>query len=208
MPRSAEATTGGPAAAGGSGSSPQENAAGSAAVELEPVPIDAGVAALTPDNMKIAFVGTHSGDKPDPRTGGFGKFMGKAEVDSAAKTLKAVSAEIETDSLWTQIEKLTNHLKSADFFDVREHPQAAFKSTRIEASDAAAGSVRITGNLTLHGVTKEISFPATVSISDAGLTLTSKFTIDRSEFGMDFGAGKVENQVSLTVVIGEKTEAQ
>ncbi len=141
VPPSAEATTGGPAAASGSGSSTQENAAGSAAAELKPVPIEAGVAALTPDNTKIVFVGTHSGAKPDPRTGGFGKFLGKAEVDSAAKTLKAVSAEIETSSLWTPIEKLTNHLKSADFFDVREHSLAAFQSTKIEAPPAERRSI-------------------------------------------------------------------
>ena len=196
-----------PVVASGSASSGQESGTSSAAVDLKAVAIEAGVATLAPENTKIVFVGTHSGAKPDPRTGGFGKFTGKAEVDADAKTLKAVSVEIETGSLWTQIEMLTNHLKNADFFDVKEHPQAAFQSTKIEAGDAT-GSVTITGNLTLHGATKEISFPATVSITDAGLTLSSKFTIDRTEFGMTFGEGKVEKKVALTVVIGEKTEGK
>ncbi len=207
VPSSPEAATGGPAAPSSSGSSGQESGTSSAAADLKPVPIEAGVATLAPENTKIVFVGTHSGAKPDPRTGGFGKFTGKAEVDADTKALKAVSVEIETGSLWTQIEMLTNHLKNADFFDVKEHPQAAFQSTKIEAGDAT-GSVTITGNLTLHGATKEISFPATVSITDAGLTLSSKFTIDRTEFGMTFGEGKVEKKVALTVVIGEKTEGK
>lgn len=184
----------------------QEAAVDSSATSPKPVPIESGVAALTPENTKIVFVGTHVGAKPDPRTGGFEKFTGKAEVDPAAKTLKSVSIEIETASLWTQIPNLTNHLKSPDFFDVREHPQAAFQSTKVEAGAAAAGSVTITGKLTLHGVTKEVSFPATVSITDDGLTLTCKSAIDRTEFGMTFGPDRVEKQVSLTVVIGEKTE--
>ena len=201
------ATTGGPVAPSGAGSLTPENATGSAAADLKGVTIEAGVATLSPENTKIVFVGTHSGAKPDPRTGGFGKFTGKAEVDADAKTLKTVSIEIETGSLWTQIDMLTNHLKNADFFDVKEHPKAAFQSTKIEAGDAT-GNVTITGNLTLHGATKEISFPATVSVTDAGLTLSSKFTIDRTEFGMTFGEGKVEKEVSLTVVIGEKTEGK
>jgi len=209
VPPSPEATTEAPAAASGSANPAEENATGSAAADLKPVPIEAGVATLAPENTKIVFVGTHSGPKPDPRTGGFGKFTGKAEVNADAKTLKAVSVEIETGSLWTQFPMLTNHLKSADFFDVREHSQAAFQSNKIEAGAAGASSiVTITGNLTLHGATKEISFPATVRITDAGLTLSSKFTIDRTEFGMTFGEGKVEKEVSLTVVIGEKTEVK
>lgn len=176
-------------------------------MELKPVPIESGAAALTQENTKIVFVGTHSGVKPDPRTGGFEKFTGKVDVDTNTKSLKSVSVDIETASVWTEIPNLTNHLKSADFFDVREHPQAAFQSTSIKADDATAGSVTITGNLTLHGATKEISFPAKFSITDEGLTLTSKFSIDRTEFGMTFGADRVEKEVSLTVVIGEKTEA-
>ncbi len=207
VPAAPTTTPAAPAAASGSASSGQESGTSSASADLKAVAIEAGVATLSPENTKIVFVGTHSGAKPDPRTGGFGKFTGKAEVDADAKTLKAVSVEIETGSLWTQIEMLTNHLKNADFFDVKEHPKAAFQSTKIEAGDAA-GSVTITGNLTLHGAAKEISFPATVSITDAGLTLSSKFTIDRTEFGMTFGEGKVEKDVSLTVVIGEKTEGK
>ena len=59
----------------------------------------------------------------------------------------------------------------------------------------------------LHGVTKEISFPATVQIGDEGLTLKSEFTIDRSQFGMTFGPDKVEKNVSMTIVVGEKTKS-
>lgn len=169
-------------------------------------PVKAGVATLSPANTKIQFVCAHSGDKPDPRTGGFAKFSGKAQVDPATASLQSVAVDIDTTSLFTQFDKLTTHLKSADFFEVRQYPTAKFVSTKIVPGEG--GKHTITGQLTLHGVTKEISFPAAVAVNDQGLSLKSQFSIDRTQFGMDYGQGKVENKVDLTVVIGEKTTTQ
>jgi polyisoprenoid-binding protein YceI len=166
------------------------------------VPIQAGAATLTPQNTKIQFVCAHVGPRPDPRKGGFAKFSGKIQIDPAAKVVKTLEVEIDTASLFTEFDMLTNHLKSPDFFEVRRHPTATFVSTKIEPG---GGSAKITGKLTLHGVTKEIGFPATLEIGDSGLTLKSEFTLDRSEFGMNFDPKKVENKVSLTVVVGEKS---
>jgi polyisoprenoid-binding protein YceI len=56
--------------------------------------------------------------------------------------------------------------------------------------------------LTLLGNTKSISFPATVS-TDGGLTLTAKFELDRTKFGMNYGVGKVEKTVTMTIAIGK-----
>jgi polyisoprenoid-binding protein YceI len=159
---------------------------------------------LSPANTRIEFVGTHAGEKPDPRKGGFEKFTGKLEVDLVAKSLKSISLDIDTESLSTEIPKLTEHLKSPDFFEVREHPKATFESTKIVPSAESPGQLQITGNLTLHGVTKEITAPATVQIGPAGPSLRSELTLDRSEFGMNYSPDKVENKVSLTVVMGEK----
>jgi polyisoprenoid-binding protein YceI len=168
----------------------------------EPAPVKSGVVTLSPENTKIQFVCAHMKPKqPDPRTGHFAKFTGQAQIDAAAKTLKAVTVEIDANSITTQFDKLTTHLKSPDFFEVRQYPTAKFESTKITA---AQGQSQITGKLTLHGVTKEISFPATVSITASGLFLSSEFNIDRSQFGMTFGPDQVENKVALTVTIGEK----
>jgi len=179
------------------------NVPAASAAERSPVAVAAGTAMLNPENTKIQFVGTHVGPKPDPRTGGFAKFSGTVQVDVAAKTLKSVSLDIETASLWTEIPMLTTHLKSADFLEVRQFPAVKFVSTKIAAG---AGNAQITGNLTLHGVTKEISFPAAIQIGEQGLTLTSEFSIDRSDFGMTFAPDKVVNKVALTVVVGERTQ--
>jgi polyisoprenoid-binding protein YceI len=196
----AESTTE-PAPAAGEAPAAAESTA-RAAAELTPVKIEDGAATLSPDNTKIEFVGTHSPPKPpDPRVGVFQKFSGAAKVDADAKELQSVSVEIGTASLKTQFPKLTTHLQSADFFDVREYPTAKFESTEIAPGDD--GLVTIKGNLTLHGETKEISIPAAVSITDEGLTLRSNFSINGSEFGIKFDG--VEDKISLSVAIGEKT---
>jgi len=164
------------------------------------VPLQSGAAALSPQNTKLQFVCAHVGAKPDPRTGRFGKFTGKAQVDGQA--LKSLTVEIDTTSISTEFEKLTTHLKSPDFFDVRRFPTVKFESTKITPG---SGSSQVTGKLTMHGVTKEITFPATVEIGPSGLTLKSEFSIDRTEFGMNYDPTKVENKVLLTVVVGEKS---
>ena len=171
-----------------------------------PVPIESGVALLGPENTAITFVATHVGAEPNPRTGGFEKFSGKVQVDSATQRVTAMSVEIDTASLWTQIDRLTIHLKSVDLFDVREHPTAKFESTTVTARDGDAGRYDVTGNLTLLGTTKPVSFPVGVKITDQGLTLTGSFRIDRTDFGMDFRPQQVENEVALGVAIGQKTQ--
>lgn len=162
---------------------------------------------LTPKNTKIQFVGTHSPPRqPEPRTGSFEKFSGKAEVDVAGKALKKVAVTIETGSLKTEFDKLTNHLNSPDFFDTREYPTAKFESTEITAGEN--GQQTITGNLTLLKTTKKISFPATVTVGDSGLTLNAKFKIDRMDFGIGVDQKGVERPVSLTIVIGKPAKAE
>ncbi|GAA4433024.1 YceI family protein [Bremerella cremea] len=154
--------------------------------------------ALTPDNTLVQFVGTHVGDKPDPRTGKFGKLTGTAKA--ADGKLSEVSVTIETASIETEFEKLTNHLKSPDFFDVRQHPEAKFVSKKIEAGDD--GKFNITGDLTLLGETKSITFPAVVTIGKE-VNLTAEFVIDRTEFGMTYSPDKVHKDVTMTIKVGK-----
>lgn len=153
---------------------------------------------LSPDNTRIQFVGTHVGDKPDPRTGKFGKFSGTAKADGGKLT--SVVVAIETPSLETEIEKLTNHLKNADFFDVRNHPEAKFASTKIETGED--GTTKITGDLTILGKTKSITFPAKVTVGK-DVKLDAEFVIDRLEFGMDYSPDKVHKDVTMTIKVGK-----
>lgn len=151
---------------------------------------------LTADNTLVQFVGTHSGDKPDPRTGKFGELSGVATF--AEGQPREITVEIKTASLTTDIDKLTDHLKSADFFNVREFPTATFKSTKIDST--APGTAEITGDLTLLGTTKPVTFPVKI----AGGKMTGEFAIDRTIFGMTYGEGKVEKEVAMTISVEAK----
>lgn len=153
---------------------------------------------LTPENTLIQFVGTHKGDKPDPRTGKFGKFNGAVQATDGKLT--KITVVIDTASLETEIEKLTNHLKSPDFFDVRQNPEAKFVSKSIESAED--GTVKVTGDLTLLKKTKSISFPAKVNVGK-DITLDAKFVINRVDFGMNYGTDNVHEEVTMTIKVGK-----
>lgn len=181
-----------------------EDVADQASPRLDPVPVHNGAADLEPASTRITFVGLHEGDDPNPRLGGFAKFTGRAEVDASGK-LSAVTLDIDTASLWTEIPRLTAHLKGPDFFSVREHPAATFRSTSV-TSAGEAGKYMVQGDLTILGVTKALTVPATVEIDDKGLTLASQFMFDRRDFGMDYGQGQIKNDVTVEVRVGEPTQ--
>lgn len=181
-----------------------EDAANPAPSSLDPVPVHDGAADLEPATTRVTFVGLHEGADPNPRLGGFGKFTGRAEVDPSG-ALSAVTLDIDTASLWTEIPRLTAHLKGPDFFGVREHPAATFRSTSVTSSDEP-GEYVVQGDLTLLGVTKSLKIPATAELTAEGLTLASDFAFDRRQFGMDYGQGQVKNEVTVQVRVGEPTQ--
>jgi polyisoprenoid-binding protein YceI len=150
------------------------------------------------------------GSKPDGsgHDGGFKDFSGKITLDENTVTLKAIEMEIKTDSLWADgPARLTNHLKDTDFFEVKAYPKASFTSKEISKGQND-GEFTVKGDLTLHGVTKEISFPAKVKVEDGKLTPESKFTFDRTGFGINYDTAKVNKEVSVAVAVGRKTTGQ
>jgi polyisoprenoid-binding protein YceI len=152
---------------------------------------------LDGDNTKVTFTGTKPGGKHD---GGFKKLTGTATVNDG--TLTKIEVEIDCDSLYSDNDKLTAHLKSPDFFGVKDNPKSTFKTTKIEKTDKG---YNITGDLTLLGKTKPVTFPATVTEKDGTLTVASSaFTIDRSEWGMTFGKGRVDEKVTIKVAVTAK----
>ena len=86
--------------------------------------------------------------------GEFGKVDGAVNLDDQNPTKSSVEATIEVTSINTRVAKRDDHLKSPDFFDVAKYPTITFKSKRIEA--AGEGKFKVIGDLTLHGVTKEV----------------------------------------------------
>ncbi|WP_051017665.1 YceI family protein [Pontibacter sp. BAB1700] len=102
--------------------------------------------------------------------------------------------------------KLTKHLRSEDFFDVQQHPIASFVITSIvpydstERQDAPAlpdntkqlriknPNHKVTGNLTITGITKSISFPALIELEDSLLRAKANFNIDRTHWKLTYGS--------------------
>ncbi|NJB87528.1 polyisoprenoid-binding protein YceI [Lewinella marina] len=89
--------------------------------------------------------------------------------------------------------KLEGHLKSADFFDVAQHPTATFEITGVSPVDGQAEyNHEITGNLTLKGTSRSITIPAMITVEDNQITAsTPDFVIDRTEWGMQYGSGSI-----------------
>ena len=170
--------------------------------QAAPVTIES-VVLLAPSNSSISFVGTHVGDDPKPRLGGFADFGGQVMVDTSVKKITSIAIDIRVDSVWTEFAKLTAHLKNADFFDVAQFPNSSFVSTEIKMEED--GKCTVTGDLTLHGQTRSITFPANYRFENGGLLFASKFQLDRSQFGMDQMLSGVEKAVVLELFIGKRT---
>lgn len=87
-------------------------------------------------------------------------------------------------------QKLVNHLKSEDFFNVEKHPMATFEITKVSPIDGGGeNNFNITGNLTMKDITKSVTFPATIVVTDNAVDAeTPSFIIDRSHWNVEFGS--------------------
>jgi len=125
--------------------------------------------------------------------GDFGKVAGVVDIDDQDLTKSKVDVSIETASISTGVAKRDEHLKSADFFDVAKYPTMTFVSQKVKK--AGNGKLKVTGFLTLHGVTKEVVLDVegpTKAAKDPwgnikrGATATTK--INRKDFGLTYNA--------------------
>ena len=108
---------------------------------------------------------------------------------------------VAADSVDTGNKKRDNHLRSPDFFNVKRFPQISFQSTSVKSTDEGYA---VTGELSLHGTTREI----TVELTDMGETemqgkvrhgFATEFTLKRSDYGMDNMVGPVGDEVTLMI---------
>jgi len=121
--------------------------------------------------------------------GSFGEFEGTLEVGDDLASAK-VKGSAKVDSIDTSEPQRDAHLKSADFFDAENHPELTFESTSVREIDGE--TFEITGDLTMHGVTKPVTLKAEVQGTETdpwgnervGLEITGK--LDRSDWDMKF----------------------
>jgi polyisoprenoid-binding protein YceI len=151
---------------------------------------------ITPENSKIEFVGAKVTGQ---HNGSFKKFSGAIEWAGQPEKSR-VSITIDADSIETDTPDLTKHLKTADFFDVAKFPQATFQSTEIKPGGAGGATHSVTGNLSLHGVTKAITFPAPINASPGSITVQASFAINRKVFGINY-AGAADNLIRDDVLL-------
>ena len=147
-------------------------------------------------DSKINFLASKIVGSEQP--GGFEKFVGQHNVADGELVAEGSKIVIDMHSIWTEAgARLTNHLKNADFFEVEKNPTSTLIATKIEEVD---GKQMITGDLNMHGVTKSITFPAEVSVTNQEVTLTAEFHLDRSEFDMGF-TGRADNVIRKEVIM-------
>lgn len=151
---------------------------------------------ITPQNSKIEFVGSKV---TRSHNGSFQNFSGQIDYQGDPQKSR-VNITIETDSITADDPDLTKHLKTADFFDVAKFPQATFISTTIQPGGDKGATHTITGNLTMHGVTKAVTFPATIAVTPDTATVDSNFSINRKDFGISY-AGASDNLIRDDVVL-------
>jgi polyisoprenoid-binding protein YceI len=136
--------------------------------------------------------------------GAFMKVSGSAKYDAADPSKGSLDATIEATSVDTRVEMRDNDLRSPNFLDVAKYPTITFHSKQTKA--AGAGKLQITGDLTIHGVTKEVVLDVdgpTAPIKDPwgnqrfGASATTK--IKRQDFGVNGAPGIVGDEITITI---------
>jgi polyisoprenoid-binding protein YceI len=176
---------------------PKATVANSAPESNSAKPAGTETLVISPENSKVEFV---AAKVTRSHQGSFKQFAGKIDLAPNSTPDSRVTIDIETGSVVTDEPQLTDHLKTADFFDVAKYPKATFVSTKIEPSNTGGATHTVTGNLELHGVKKSITFPATIQVTPDKAAVDAEFAIDRKDFGIVF-AGKADDLIRDGVVI-------
>jgi polyisoprenoid-binding protein YceI len=176
--------------------------------------LPAGIWAVDPAHSNIGFAVKHMGLATV--RGAFTEFDGIIEIGEDLATARAYGT-VNVESIETNEPQRDSHLRSPDFLDAPHYPQLRFESTRMVALDDQA--FRITGNLTIRGITKEVTLHAEVQGTDVdpwgnervGLEVTGQ--LSRADYGMTFnqalGSGNmlVGDKVSLALDISAVRQA-
>lgn len=135
--------------------------------------------------------------------GRFNELAGKVVFDPADPTKSAVEITVKAASVDTGNAARDKHLRSQDFFSSEEFPEITFKGAGVKA--AGENSFEVKGTLTFHGVSKEITVVVEHVATGPGMKgetragFEARFTIKRSEYGMDYSMGALGDDVSVVV---------
>lgn len=162
----------------------------------------AGTWQIDPNHTSAQFSVRHLG--VSTVRGAFMKVSGSAKFDSSDPSKTSLEATIETNSVDTRVEMRDNDLRSPNFLDVQKYPTITFHSKQVKA--AGAGKLQIIGDLTIHGVTKEVALDVdgpTAAMKDPwgnqriGASATTK--INRHDFAVNGAPAVVGDDITITI---------
>lgn len=165
---------------------------------------------IDPEHSNVAFKVRHL--MVSNVRGNFEKFSGSVNINDAELAKSTVTVNIDTNSINTNVAKRDAHLRSADFLDVGKYPAMTFVSKSVTPADA--GELKVTGDLTLHGVTREVILnvegPSQESKDPWGNIrrgASANTTISRKDFGLvwnaalETGGVAVGDEVTITLEV-------
>ncbi len=177
---------------------------------LAPAAASASTWNIDPEHSNIQFKVSHLG-LVDVK-GTFNKYQGTVNLDEKNLAKSSVNLTIDTASIATGVEKRDEHLRSPDFFDVAKYPSITFVSKKVTAP--GKGKLKVTGDLTIYGVTKEVVLDVTGPTKELkdpwgnirrGVSATT--TINRTDFGLtynkilDNGILVIGNKVTISLEV-------
>jgi polyisoprenoid-binding protein YceI len=158
---------------------------------------------VDPVHSSISFMISHAGISNIH--GRFNDFSGKITIDKADPAKSSFALSIPVESIDTNNVKRDEHLRAPDYFNVKQFPTMSFQSTNVKAVD---GGYEVTGNMTLHGVTKPVSF--TLKGGDKvvefpkgtmRIGLVSTLSIRRSDFGVNAEPKALGDEIPILIGI-------
>lgn len=167
--------------------------------------------ALAQDTYKIDAVHSQVGFKVRhfvaKTAGRFAKFEGTIKVDTQDIAKSSVEVTIDATSVNTDNESRDKHLRSADFFETDKYPTITFKSTAVK--EVSKGKLEVTGNLTMKGVTKQVTFPITNAGTRPGMKpgtvlagfIDGSLKLNRMDYGIKYGPAVVGEEVEIELNI-------
>jgi polyisoprenoid-binding protein YceI len=177
---------------------------------VAPASVQAGVYKIEPIHTRVLFAVSHLGF-----TTYYGEFIGASgalTLDPTDIGKSRLEVSVPVGGVSTPNEKLTSELKSADWFDAGKFPTISFKSTAIAAT--GPGTADVTGDLTLHGVTKQVTLKAkfnTAGVNPLDKAYTAGFEvrgdIKRSDFGVKKYVPLVGDDVHLIISVAFERQA-
>jgi len=145
--------------------------------------------------------------------GAFTKVSGTAQYDPSNPGKSSVDVSIDADSVDTRVSMRDNDLRSPNYFDVAKYPIITFKSKSVQS--AGDGKLKVVGDLTIHGVTKEVtldvdgpSAPVTDPKGNSHVGASASTTVNRKDFGVGGSSNMVGEDITITIDVELVHKAQ